>query len=316
MHTQLLQQRSDLDRSFLVIMLVVAAIHATAVGGVLYLFQEETPKQHSERLFVVQTVHFRESSSPPVQAKVKEPSAPKQLAEPIVESPPIPKEEYQEKEVVEAKPLLQEVQPVVSAAISKKNGQTKTAPQAKPKIVKKAAAGQPAKKAVQTASKPKPQKAVVQQRDTGDEALKAKRRSLLAEAQKSIAQIESGHDIVAAASNRTTVVLPGKIEHLQIEGLEEGVGETEFTLQEMRYYEELASHLKRQLRLPEYGQVRIKLALERSGKFLEAAVLHAESKKNRQYLEQMLPKLKYPGFGTHFSDTNQHTFVIAFSNEG
>lgn len=327
MDAHLFGQRVERDRSLGYIAVGVVAIHLLFAGSVAYLFKDRPLQRPAERRLAVQTVRLRETS-PVVRVRKKE--APT-VSGKVEEEPRALMSELVPEHVEKAPPepvVRQEVKAPSPPAMERpavKPAPVKPVVTTKPKVVvaKKTQAvpvkrGEAVPVGKKSAASPvKPQKAAVQQKkDSAAEAVKVKRQQLLAEAQKSIAQIDRASDPVKTVAKSSAVAnIPGTIEHLQVETLGEGACGGEFTVQEMRYYEELASHLKRQLRLPEYGQVRIKLSLERSGKFLEASVMHAESKKNRQYLEQMLPKLKYPGFGTQFA-ADQHTFIIAFSNEG
>jgi hypothetical protein len=148
------------------------------------------------------------------------------------------------------------------------------------------------------------------------EAAKAKRRELLASAQKSIAKIERTHDKLGPSQTSlgTAPAVPRPIESLQIETIL-GEKKQQLTPQEIGYHEELASRLKLLLRLPEFGEVKIKLTLERSGRFVKVVIVSAESASNRKYIEKTLPALKFPSFGNNFNDLDQYTFVIALSNE-
>ena len=73
--------------------------------------------------------------------------------------------------------------------------------------------------------------------------------------------------------------------------------------------------LRRLLRLPEFGDVKLKLTLERSGKIANVSVLSAQSSLNRTYIESTLPTLKFSDFGKNFSGQSQYTFVINLTNE-
>lgn len=148
------------------------------------------------------------------------------------------------------------------------------------------------------------------------EAAKAKRQALLNSAQKSIAKIERTHDKLGASQEITQVApaIPRPIESLQIETLSIEKSQN-LTPQQIGYHEELASRLKLLLRLPDYGEVKIKLTIERTGCFVKVAIVSAESASNRKYIEKTLPTLKYPSFGSHFGSVEQCTFAIALSND-
>ena len=84
---------------------------------------------------------------------------------------------------------------------------------------------------------------------------------------------------------------------------------------EVSYRDELANRLKLLLRLPEYGEVKVKLTIERSGKIAKVLIISSESSANRKYIEKTLPGLTFPQFGTRFGDVDQYTFSITLGNE-
>ena len=84
---------------------------------------------------------------------------------------------------------------------------------------------------------------------------------------------------------------------------------------EKSYYREIIQRLKLCLKLPEYGQVQLKLTLSRAGKTLSVQVLSSKSRKNQKYLEEMLPKITFSSFGTNFSNEKSHTFMLNITND-
>jgi hypothetical protein len=74
--------------------------------------------------------------------------------------------------------------------------------------------------------------------------------------------------------------------------------------------ETLASFLHGALNLPEFGEVKIALTLRNDGSVEKVVVLFAESKKNRAYLEDHLPKLQFP-----LKLEKGKTFTLTFCNE-
>lgn len=168
---------------------------------------------------------------------------------------------------------------------------------APPKIAPQAAAAKPTEPKV----------------DREAEAAKAKRQQLLAQAQQSIAKVSQTQDRLGAMSS-TSAKLPAMIENLHVEAAVLG-DVSRLSKQEVSYYDELASRLKLLLRLPEYGEVKIKLTLERSGKFVKVMIVSAESSGNKKYVEKTIPTLTFPSFGSNFDEAAQYTFVISLSNE-
>lgn len=267
----------------------------------------------------------------PISAPISEPEPVEIIEEEVVVAPPEPTPQPVEepKEVEEVKPEQPKKtppKPTPKKEVKKSTPKPKSKPKAKPKPkpqskkptkpkkeVKKTEAAP--KKAPEQPKKPKDQTPSKPKVDPQVEAAKAKRRELLAKAQKSIAQIDTS-DTLSAASAVTAVAaaIPGKIESLQVETFPSDGGE-QLNSQERSYYDELASRLKLLLRLPEFGEVKIKLTLARSGKYVKVSIVRAESQSNRKYVEKTLPTLKYPAFGNNFSGKDQYTFVISLSNE-
>lgn len=81
------------------------------------------------------------------------------------------------------------------------------------------------------------------------------------------------------------------------------------------YADVLIDRLRKSLEFPEYGKVDIELTLDRSGKVLKIKILSDESQKNRQYVEKMVPQLKFSPFGLFFPGESSHTFVVSLHNE-
>ena len=86
----------------------------------------------------------------------------------------------------------------------------------------------------------------------------------------------------------------------------------DFALKSDGYEESLVSYLHQALHLPEYGDVKIQLTVREDGTVVKMTVLKAESKKNREYLEQNLSVLHLPPW---FSKKKEETFVLTFCNE-
>ncbi|MGR3973919.1 MAG: hypothetical protein QRY72_05080 [Candidatus Rhabdochlamydia sp.] len=72
----------------------------------------------------------------------------------------------------------------------------------------------------------------------------------------------------------------------------------------------LITFLYRSLHLPESGDVKVSLTLNGDGTVKKMAVLNAESKKNKLYLEQNLPKLCFP-----VNLTQEKTWIFNFCHE-
>lgn len=81
------------------------------------------------------------------------------------------------------------------------------------------------------------------------------------------------------------------------------------------YQKALASKLRSLLTLPEYGDVKLKLTLARSGKVLKIEILSAKSKRNQSYVEEHLAGASMPAFGENFAGSNQETFTLTLKSE-
>ncbi|QLH36449.1 MAG: hypothetical protein HWD61_10185 [Parachlamydiaceae bacterium] len=143
-----------------------------------------------------------------------------------------------------------------------------------------------------------------------------KQRKLVAAAQESIAKIDQGRVKMNAVKSSQTlaVAAPAAITSLQIDALPSNSG-SPLTSGEANYRDELASRLKLMLKLPEHGDVQLKLTLDRSGKVTKVNIVKTASQANRSYVEKSLPALKFPSFGNHFENMSEYTFIIQLSNE-
>lgn len=81
------------------------------------------------------------------------------------------------------------------------------------------------------------------------------------------------------------------------------------------YEGELIRALKRELILPEYGAVKIKLTVARRGTISKVQIISAESEKNKNVVEKMVKNIHLPSFGANFSGEGEHTFVIVLKND-
>lgn len=140
-----------------------------------------------------------------------------------------------------------------------------------------------------------------------EEETKAKQRNLLSQAKEKMEKINKGSSFVA----ETQVTIPRQIESLHLDSLSiETLSEKEST-----YSDELAYRLKLLLKLPKYGDVKLRLTLDRSGNVTKLAILDFQNEENKNYLEKSLLKLKFPAFGTHFPGQEEYTFTLTLSNE-
>lgn len=91
--------------------------------------------------------------------------------------------------------------------------------------------------------------------------------------------------------------------------------ESELSIQEMAYRDELMHRLRLHLKLPHYGEVKIQLTIDRSGKVSSVKVLSYQSAENAESIKKHLPKLQMPAFGVNFPGLATYDFTIVLSNE-
>lgn len=117
-----------------------------------------------------------------------------------------------------------------------------------------------------------------------------RKKELLAQAQASIAKIQQ---------NRTA---------FNVEGGDKASGTP-------GYRDELVSRLQMMLKLPERGEVRIKLTLSKTGKFVKLEILSPSGGLNRKYVENSLPSIQFPAFGRELGNAIESSFNITLSSE-
>lgn len=138
------------------------------------------------------------------------------------------------------------------------------------------------------------------------------RQELLKQAQESINKLNKNIKNIEPSSAVIAASLPIKpMGKLQAEAASSGNSSTE----EVGYVDELIGRLKILLKLPEYGNVKTMLTLNRSGDVVKVVVVSAESTTNKKYIEKTLPTLSFPAFGSNFSNEKQHTFQITLCND-
>lgn len=159
----------------------------------------------------------------------------------------------------------------------------------------------PAAKKKEAPVPPAPKKTETKKADVKPKTvMNPKQKELLAKAQEKIAKIQS--------VKNTPVKLP-------MPDLIALDAEPDLNDMVIGYRDELAGRLKLMLRLPEFGEVKIKLTLDKSGRVIKVIVISSESDLNRKYVENELPSLPLPAFGNNFNGMTEYTFPITLSNE-
>lgn len=83
---------------------------------------------------------------------------------------------------------------------------------------------------------------------------------------------------------------------------------------EAAYQDRLIAFLETALTLPEKGDVKLTLTVNRNGTVKKASVKETTSERNRKYVESSLPSLLLPSFENNFKGENAHTFSITLTS--
>lgn len=119
--------------------------------------------------------------------------------------------------------------------------------------------------------------------------------SLIAQARQQLSQVGKASKAMDQAK---------RVETLKIDGVEDH-----------GYYSQLAACLKENLRLPEFGEVRVSLTLDCRGKVIQVKIISAQNENNKRYVEKILPKVNFPSFDQAFKNEKEHTFSITLAND-
>lgn len=161
-------------------------------------------------------------------------------------------------------------------------------------------------------NQPKKQESSLQKKE---EVNKLKQKELLKEASLSLAKMDQSktssirNDLKKVSK---TNIKTDQIGSLNIESLDFQEG-TSLSIKEVGYRNEIASRLKSLLKLPEHGQVKIKLTLQNSGKVLNVLIVSFESEKNRSYIEKNLKNFSFPSFEGIFNNAKEYTFSVTLT---
>lgn len=268
-----------------------------------------------------------EKAPPPTPKADTPPVPPPPQPKPAPPSPPPPVKKTAPSPKPAPQPLKKAPPPKPAAAQAAPKQPAVKQPMAKAGAAKPAAAKAPPKTATteqnaaekataEKAAKELAQKKLADEQASQARAAKERQQALISQAQERIAKIARSHDKMTpdAPTASLEMSLPGALSGLKVDDLADG--ETVlFGAQEASYRDELAGRMKLLLRLPEYGDVKMKLTLERSGKVVKVVITSAQSANNRSYIEKTVPTLSFPPFGHHFGTEAQHTFSITLSND-
>lgn len=324
--------------SLILAALIVSALHL-AMLGVGNFWDLTPPKPKERQKVVVQTITLQPTRTAPVEKRFS-PPAPPPAAMPAptqqIAATEVPKPPKVEKVIIE-EPVVEKIQekPIAQATPKPK---PKPVPKPVAKEIKKAAPikkpVEPIKKAVkQEAPKVKPnleaekkknqekaeaEKKRQQEIAAAEEVVRQKEQALLSKAKETLAKMGETRDKMSSTPTTSiaSTAIPKEIGSLQVDALpfDTGTG-SDWGSKEVSYSGEVASRLKKALKLPDYGAVKIKLTLDRTGKVIKVETLSSESAKNKTYAESKIPTLLFPPFGQRFKDADQNTFVITLQND-
>lgn len=312
------------DRSLSVIVPAVFIFHLIFIAFFLF---SPSPALSPPKRIVVSTVKLQ----PKIPAKQEKKQIPNTIVkkEEVIQTKEEPvqavlKAEKPFSEPLKETPSKASEKKSVTKKIDSKQKAKKNNPAKKRELKPKKIASSPKKKALPS---PKNVKPLLKKKEpiavsspsppspssSSSNAFKEKQRALLSKAKEKIGKINTESSKIGAPIERFEAT-PSPIGSLSIEKLSID-GEAALSVKEMAYREELGHRLRLLLKLPEYGEIKVRLTLERSGKVLQLKVISAESEENKVYVEKALPKLKMPPFGTNFSAFQQYTFTITMSND-
>lgn len=206
--------------------------------------------------------------------------------------------------------------PVVSQKIEKIPVQTPT----KPKTAQKPLPPQKKREKTLSASVNKKTPTVTEEKKEPNRELEKKQKML----QEKLAFLSASRKEMELAKNDAVPTVSSsfpsvkKIESLQIDSVRiEEVGmSSSWGTAEIKYRDQIAHQLKKSLKLQEKGAIKIKLTISSQGKILRQEIVNSESKKNLDYIQQMLPHLKFPAFDPHlFDGASTYTIFITLDNE-
>ena len=271
--------------------------------------KEEQEEEQEEEAPVAPTPKEKEKKEEKKTAQKKPESAKKITKKPDAQekkSPQQPKKEVSKKNTPRA------------PEIKKKQTEQKPKESAKNSVSKTNNKKENTQKDTSALSAEMRQKQAKQNQERQNQARKeqAQKEQLL---QDALAYLDSSASRKAECSSQgvsSDYKAPSRISSLSSDGIV-SITSQEAGLQgkERTYYEELVTRLKLHLKMPEYGEVKLKLTLNRQGKVLKVAITSAKSTKNRQAIENFLPTLTFPSFGTNFSGENEHTFLLSLNND-
>ena len=315
------------DRSWTVVICLVLAFHGVFI---VWVYSFDMQRQPVVKPLAIQTVRLEPKSfsrsvppappAPPMQilAEASPPLPPPTPAptpdipkeKPISIPPkPVPTTAAPTPPVKKKEPKKEPPPPKPSKPAPKIKAPVKTEKTEAEKKLEKAAKAQLEKMELEKAKKLEKERLAAKREA---EQIQAKERELLAQAQETLAKISSasGKLPLTAPQIQPQNSLPNYIDTLQTDQFS---WQNRENSENMSYQNQIAFKLKKTLRFPEYGSVKIKLTLARSGRVEKLEILASASVKNKIYIEQALPALLFPTLDN--SEAGPNTFIFLLNNE-
>lgn len=272
--------------------------------------KKETPVPVKEE--PKETLPIIQKKEPPLPVKEEPLVIPKK--EPEKKPPPPIKKEAKTPPVVEKKKLPEKVnvekKQIEKVATNKKREQEQASAEKK----RQEQVNAEKKRQQQLAE----EKKILQEIAAAEEAQKIKEQAYFNKAKENLTKMAANRNKTPSSSpiNLETTNIPKELGALQVDAvLFNEVGQKEWGTQEVSYGNEVAIRLKRALRLPDYGAVKIQLTIDKTGKVNKLEIIQSESHKNRAYVETKIPTLLFPPFGPRFKEMSQNTFTIMLQND-
>lgn len=297
---------TDIKRPLWPIAALVSAAHGVLIVLMAFFVPHSLAPIKPKEKLVVRTLKLEPKiqSKPQLKPEHKPAPAPAVLqappqavVEPVVEAPSEPIAPSAEEPLPLPKPKIETAKKPVPKPVIKKSPPKSASKPAAKKVVA------PAPK-VQS-SKPEPKV----------DAARKRKQEMLAKVQGTLSKIKAKGSNVVAAGSLDKIKLPSSLGELSVDSLRFEESGAELTIRERSYRDELASRLKLLLRFPEYGIVKLKLTLARTGKVKEVEILSSESRENKAHIQKTLPTLLFPPFGDNFGSEASHTFQITLSSD-
>lgn len=196
------------------------------------------------------------------------------------------------------------VRTVVPKAVAPVQLETKQkpAPSTVPVVKKETPKKEPKKEIAKAKPKPAP--------ETKKPALEKSLAQPVQEKDPLLEEIAQRLEALAAASEpprfRPSLSLPSEVEPK--------AKVTESSNENPVYGEILIAYLQNALDLPEFGEVKAKLDIDRFGRLIDFEILETKSVKNAEFLKNRLPELALPCFNEADSSNTNLSFTITFRN--